>query len=879
MSWLRRNRFEHELDRELRADLDLEAEEQQSCGLSTEQARHAAHRAFGNITLTKEEVRRMSGRTSFEILIQDLRYALRTLSKSPGFAATAILTLALGIGASTAIFTVIDTVLLQPLAYRDSGSLVVAWEHVLFLGGDATGPNPRHVDLWQKQATAFRGLTFLRQMAIGVTVGNEHPQMVGAVVSPPNLFDVLQVQPLLGRTFFPEDGAAGHEKVAILTYTLWQSLFHGDPGAIGKTIRVGDIARNIVGVLPPNFHFPNGNALRATRSRQPVSGAPEPALFYPAVLDMTQISWNGEYGNWIALGRLQPGVPLTQAAAQLNTIETRISEQLPGRRSDTLKASLQSMQEAVVGDSGTGLWLLMAAVIGLMLIACLNLANAQLGRALGRRREAAVRAALGAARWRLVWSALAENLVLALIGGAAGVLLASAGVDLFRRSSPIDLPRLSEVHLNLTALLFSLILTITASLLFGMLPALRMLAADPQTALQQGGNRAMGSRHSSRIRAGLIGLQVFGCTALLLITGLFSKSLLHLLKQDNGFETAQVIVAEIRLTPQNYGADQSRVAFDDAVLQNLRAIPGVRSAGLVSSMPLEGESWIESLQRVDRPEKEGPLINLRWVGPGYFETTGQRLVAGRFLEERDRNLSGAVISEGEAKAMWGEESPIDSRIQIEGRKFTVVGVVADSRNTSLKAPPAKMAYLHYKDRPPYPTFFLVRAARSADSLASSMRQAIWQYAPDITIARIKTLDAQLTDSLATERFQTFVLLSFGTAALLLAMLGIYGVLSYSVATRKQEIGVRMALGATRSSVYALALSEAGAPVVAGLATGLGASVLAGRLIQKLLYGVQVIDPPVILIVTGLFLVSATVAAFLPARRAASVNPMDALRSE
>src|SRR6266853_554130 len=270
---------------------------------------------------------------------------------------------------------------------------------------------------------------------------------------------------------------------------------------------------------------------------------------------------------------------------------------------------------------------------------------------------------------------------------------------------------------------------------------------------------------------------------------------------------------------------------------------------MVSAMPLGGESWVEFVQRVDKPEQESPLINFRWVSPGYFETTRQRLVAGRFFEERDRNLSNVVLSEGEAKALWGNDDAIGGQVKIEGRIFTVIGVVADSRNTSLKTPPARMAYVHYKDRPPFPTYFLIRAA-NAGALSSAMRQAIWKYDPEVTIARVKTLDAQLTDSLATERFETMVLLSFGAAALLLAMLGIYGVLSYSVATRNQEIGVRMALGATRGSIYALTFAEAGAPVFAGVIAGLAASVLAGRAIQKLLFGIQGVDPTVILIVTG-----------------------------
>ncbi len=844
-----------------------------------------AQSAFGNTALVKEkeEVREMWGWTRWHILVQDFRHALRTLRKSPGFAMTAVLTLALGIGASTAVFTVVDSVILQPLSYRDSGKLVVAWERLRFLSFDPTGPNPRHADLWQKRATAFSGLTLLREGANGLTLGTEHPRLTGTVTAYTNLLDVLEVTPLLGRGFRPEDGVKGHENVAILTYPLWQSLFHGDPGVIGKAVRLGDTPREVIGVLPADFHFPNRNALPSFRSKQSASSVPEPAVFLPAVIDLSEISWNGDYGNWLALARLKPGVSIKQAEAQLTSIEAQVWEEMPANERDdrpgALRATVEPMQAVVAGDSRTGLWLLMAAVAGLMLMACVNLANAQLGRTLSRHREAALRSALGAPKWRLIWNSLAENLLLAAVGGIAGVGLAAAGLSLFLHYSPVDLPRLPEVHVNLTVLLFSAALTLGSSVLFGLLPALKLLHTDPQAALQQSGSRTFGSRQGHRLRAWLIGLQVFGCTVLLLVTGLFSKSLLYLLHQDKGFETGHVAIAEADLPRNTYGADPSRTAFDDAVLRNLRAIPGVQSAGLVSAMPLEGESWIEDLYRVDRPNQDAPLLNLRWVGPGYFETMRERLVAGRFFEERDRNLSSAVLSESEAKALWHDENPIDGQVQTEGRKFTVIGVVADSHTTSLKSPPVKMAYLHYRDRPPYATFFVARGTQAADALVSSMRQAIWRYAPDVTIAHAKALDSQVRDSLATERFHTSVLMSFGIAALLLAMLGIYGVLSYSIVTRKQEIGVRMALGATRRRIYVLTLGEAGVPVIAGLGAGLLASTLAGRVIQKLLYGVQAVDASVILIVAMLFLSAAVIAALLPARRAATVDPMEALRSE
>jgi predicted permease len=380
------------------------------------------------------------------------------------------------------------------------------------------------------------------------------------------------------------------------------------------------------------------------------------------------------------------------------------------------------------------------------------------------------------------------------------------------------------------------------------------------------------------LRTWFIGLQVFGCTALLLVTGLFAKSLWNLLTSDKGFEAGHVVIAQVNLTGKTYDKNH-RIVFDDAVLQNLRTLPGVRSAGLVSAMPLEGESWIDSIRRADRPEGNAPLANLRWVSPGYFETIREPLVAGRLFENRDRNLESAVISQSAAKAAWRGENPIGRKLKHHEFTYTVIGIVADARNNSLKQAPVNMVYLPYKDNPPSATFFMVRSAQATNLLIPSVRKAIWSYDPDVTIARVKTLDSQVADSLSPERFQTTVLTAFGIAALLLAMLGVYGVLSYVVAGRKREIGVRMALGATRRNIYGLTMGEATIPVFAGLIGGWMTSILVGRVVEKLLYSVGAVDVSVTVTVAVLFLMAAAAAAFLPARRAASVDPMEALRSE
>lgn len=824
-------------------------------------------------------------------LKQDLRYAVRTLGRSPGFTAVAITTLALAVGATTAVFTVVDSVLLKPLPYPDASRLVLAWERVPRMSNEPGGPNVRHVDIWRKRSTAFSDLILLRHSTNGLAIGLEHPQLVGTVTSEPNLFAILGVSAFMGRTFVPEDaislgrdgGVHAQGWKAIITYGLWQRAFQSDPGVIGRTVRIADIPREIVGVLPSAFQFPNANALRPFRSGQLASNVPEPSVFLAVMVDPTASGWNGDYGNWVALGRLKPDVSIERAGSQLAAAEAEVVQLIPPSQRGTnfmgVYVTVQRLQDAVVQDAKRGLWLLMASVVGLMLMACLNLANAQIGRALSRRRESGVRIALGASRSRLVMSVLSESAVLAAAGSACGILLALASVRLFRLYSPIDLPRLGEVHANGAVLVFSVCVGVLTMLLSGLLPVLTVLRSDARSSLRESDGRTISGRGSHKIRTWLIGFQIAGCTVLLLLTGLFAQSLVQLLREDKGFDSSNVAVAEVRVAPPAFATAADRARFDDAVLMKLRQISGVQSAGLVSAMPLEGETWIDGLYRADRPIEQGVVINVRWVSPGYFETMRERIVAGRSFEERDRNLQSAVLSEGVAKALFGSDDPIGGEVKRQNQTFRVIGVVADSRNTSLKTVPARVAYFHYVDTPPYVAFFSARGSQSPAALISSMRQAIWNQAPEVTIARVTALEEQVTQSLASERFQTVVLVAFGVSALLLAMLGVYGVLTYSVAARRQEIGLRMALGATSQRIYSLTFREAGRPLAAGVGLGLAASVLGQMVVLKTVYGIQGVHPLVIFGVMSLLVVSAGVAAFPALRRAASVDPMTTLRAD
>ena len=708
----------------------------------------------------------------------------------------------------------------------------------------------------------------------------DHPVLTGAVRATPNFFGVLRVTPLLGSVFRPEHGIPGNDNVVVLTWAAWRRWFREDPSAIGKTIRIRDQPLEVIGVLPPDFVFPNANELRAFSAGQAPGSVPDPAVFMPAALVYSKFSWSGDFGNWVAIARTKAGIPPSQAQADLEQLQKQILNEIPPihQRPTELRVFVKPMHEAIVSGSRRRIWLLMAAVLALLLIACLNLANTQLARAVSRSRETGVRAGLGAPRWRLLWSAMSESVLLALVGGISGVAFSFGALEYLRRQAAVDLPRLAEVEMNWFVLAFALAITVGTSLLFGFLPALRALEDDPQRALQSGGGeRATSSAGSQRAQLALVAVQVFGCVVLMMVTALFARSMVHLTAQDKGFETDRVAFVEVALAGPGYGEAGARTAFVDGVLEALRATPGIESAAWGSTLPLGGESWVEDIHRTDGPEQA--LINLRWVSASYFETNRHRLVAGRWFDERDRALDSVVISQSTARALWPGQDAAGRKVRIQGKDLTVIGVVADARTTSLKSQPAKMAYLPHTVARPSTAAFFARSDRPSSELVATMREAVWRRDPQTTIVKAGTMEDRVDDSLRAERFQTFVLMAFGGTALLLAMVGIHGVLSYSMAARQREIGLRMALGATRAQIYRLASGRLGVPVAIGLIGGIAASFVAARAIRTMLYGVSGLDGALLVGVSIVFLACALAAGFLPARRAAMIDPMQSLRAE
>jgi len=653
---------------------------------------------------------------------------------------------------------------------------------------------------------------------------------------------------------------------------------------VGETLRVGGNPATIIGVLPPDVRFP----------QVPLGPkiALEPPLATMVFTPLTPREWDlkvdvGNF-NYRVIARLKDGVTLAQASAELETLQSAysISAHLPIH----LGIALTTLASDVTSGISGALWLMFAAIGGVLLIACVNLANLQLVRAVSAERETAVRAALGASKGQLVMARLTESLMLALVGGLLGIALAFAGVRLLLALVPSDMPRLNEVQVNLPVLLFAVGLSIAAALAFGILPTVLSLDVHPQAALQANSSRTVNSRQGRRTRSVLVAAQVACTVVLLIVTSLVLRSFSHMVRQNRGFDSSHVTMAQVDLFSPEFSdkvpnVKAVKLAFADRALTALRQLPGVQSVTLTSAMPLTGETWVSDLERPDHPlpEAQRPMVNLRWVNQDYLATMQIPLIAGRNLTAADRAYPYvALISERTAREAFPGENPIGRRISdmVPGgqHEVTVIGVVADTRINGLKDM-AAMVYMPYWAYTPWTLSFLVRSSQASDALIPEMRRSLWAIDPEVAIPSVKSMDEQLSESVSTERFQVIVLTSFGAAALLLALLGVYGVLAYSVSVRQQEFCIRVALGSGKSALTGLVLRQAAQPVLLGTGVGLAMAMIALRWVRSLLYQTSVMDPMAVGASILLILVAAAIAAIVPARRAASADPMRALRME
>jgi predicted permease len=875
------------LTREIASHLALLEDDFQQQGMSQGEARIAARRVYGGVERAKQLHRNERSILWLEQMRQNVRYSIRQLRKSPGFTAVAVTTLALGIGAVTSVFSVVNGVLLKPFAFRDPGRLVVVRETEDEIRGQtpAIPDNFRHYLHLKQNAKTIEDAAIFQQAPESLSPAGDHPHVVGAVIASPNLFRVLGVRPILGRDLADSDAAKGAPKVVLLSYEGWQTIFQGNPQVVGQTLRLGLEPGIVIGVLPPGMRFPQ-IALSPDISFQEIGGTREPMVYGAKTPDQRDLKTDDGNFNYKVIARLRPGVTLAQARAELDGLQHAysLSAHLPVH----LGVSMTPLAKDVTSGISGALWLLLAAVAGVLLIGCVNLANLQLARTTAAERETAVRAALGANWSQLVMARLTESLVLAAVGGIAGVTLAFVGVRLLMTLVPANVPRLDQVQVNWPVLLFAAGISIAAAILSGILPALRSVRVPPQAALQANSARTANTQEGRRTRNVLVAVEVACTVVLLIVTSLVLRSFSQLLRQDRGFDSSHVTAAQVDLFAPQYGDSVPNVkalklAFADRALAALERLPGVQSVAVTSAMPLTGETWVDELVRPDHPvpQAQRPLINVRWINPDYLATMQIPLVAGRNLACADRaDPYVALISERTAREGFPGDNPVGRKIggilPDNDHPITVIGVVADTRINGLKDT-AAMVYMPYWAWTPWTLTFLVRSSQAGDALIPEMRRVLWDIDPQVTIPTLKAMDEQLSDSVAADRFQVQVLTSFAASALLLALMGVYGVLAYSVSLRHQEFGIRIALGSGKGALMQLVLRQAAYPVLLGAGVGLVLSFVALRWVCSLLYQTPLIDPLAIGGSLAALSAVAVLAALLPARRAASIDPVQALR--
>jgi predicted permease len=799
-----------------------------------------------------------------ELWLRSFRYSYQRLRRSPGFSATVILTLALGIGANTAIFSVVYGVLLKPLGYPQPQQLVVIRENIV--PTDANLPvNANHLVFWQQNAHSFDGISAVRTESL--PLGGAQPEEIEIAETTGNLFSVLGIQPRLGRAFLSGEERPGHNHAAILTDALWRRRYNADPQIVGKSISLDGKAYRVAGVLPANFSLPNARLIQAFI----------PLGWTADVLEEIE----GDH-NYFSIARLKQSANLAQAAAELNALQREISRRMPDKVPFT--ATLTPLQEYLTGASRRSLLLLLVAVGVVLLIACVNIANLLLIRAAGSAQEAAVRIALGGTRRALFWSALAEPILLCLAGGVAGTVVAWVAVPLLTRYAPSDLPLLGNVSLSWVALGFAAAISVFLALACGVIPSWQYAKADPEPALRGNRRTATQSRSSKGLRDGLVVAEAAVSLALVLIAGLFVASMFKLLRVPRGFDAEHVLSAKVVLPDKQYWSPAARNAFYERALTQLRQMPGVRAAGVVSVLPLDGDYWSDLVSRIgdSRPLFKRPEAHYRWISPGYFESLMEPLVAGRFPNAADKGRRVAVISKRIADTVWPGENPIGqkfNRMNLEEQPFEVIGVVADVRSLNLSEQPPPMVYVPYWYRSRNAGFFVMRTRQDPEALAGVFRKVIAAIEPQAPVPSIRTMMTVVDGSVAGKRFETRLLLAFALVALLLASIGIYGVVAYSALQRTQEIGIRMAVGAQRSDVYRLILREGVLPVILGIVIGVAIAWGSARLFSGLLFQMKASDPLVTVAAGSILLATGILACLLPAHRAAKTEPLEALRYE
>jgi putative ABC transport system permease protein len=868
-----------EIDEEIRFHLDMRAEENVRRGMSPEEARREAEKKFGRLTRIKEMGYEVRGGGFMETLWQDLRYSGRILRKHSGFTFIAVLTLALGIGVNTALFSVVNAVLLRPLPYEEPKRLVQLYEANSQMGYDRFAFSLANFVDHRDQQSGFEQMAAYRRWDANLT-GAGDPERVQAAVVSASFLPLLRVQPLLGRGFLTEEETPGKDDVAVLSYGLWQRRFGANPNILNQTVNLSGYVCTIVGVLPADFQFPDPFGIN------PLSeAAPKVDLLVPLAYDAKNLGDRGSHFLQV-LARLQPGVELAQAQTEQRAIAGRLEQQYPDRNKGwTINAF--ALQDEVVRNVRPALLLLLAAVAFVLLIACANVSNLLLARAAARQKEMAIRLALGAPRARLLRLLLTESLLLALAGGAVGLALAYLAMRAFISFSPANVPRTNEIHLDGMALLFTFGITLLTGMAYGLLPALQVSRPDVHPTLKEGG-RQTGSRASRpRTRRLLVIAEVALSLLLLIGAGLMIRTFISFLRVNPGFRTDNLLTMKLALPYKKYPKPQQQLAFYQQVIERVRALPGVQEVGAVSDLPLvEGGVFTFIIEgRASASPQDDPVAVWRAINPDYFRTMGMRLRRGREFTEHDQPgaLEVIVINETMAASFWPGEDPIGKRVQIYDMEpmpwREIVGVVNDTKEAGLGTPTRPEIYVPFAQRPRSAMTLIAHTDAGPEQLAGGMRAAVQAVDPDQPVYRINTMEKFFSAQVAVPRATMFLMGALGVAALILAAIGIYGVMAHAVTQQTHEIGIRTALGATQRDVLRLVMGQGVTLTLIGVVIGLAGAFALTRLMTSLLFGVSATDPATFTVIALLLTGVALFACYIPARRATKVDPLSALRCE
>ncbi len=863
--------------REMRSHLELQVDANIRAGMSPADAREKAMRSFGNVNRAIDAAYDVKGGGLLETLAQDIRYGARMLAKHKAFTSVAVITLALGIGANSAIFSVVNQLLLQPLPYRDAERVVMLWE-VTPEGRHQNTTSRANFRSWREQATNFQNISAFSDQRVNLTDAGE-PEELSVQFATPEIFKVLGVDPLLGRTLLPEDAQAGRSSIAVLSYGLWQRRFGGQANIVGQQITLNGVKATVVGVMPASFQF--HVASRSATGR--------PAELW-TVLPMPNGPGANERGRFLSVvGRLKDGVTVDHAAAELRTIAARLSDEFP-EFNKNYSAEVLPLREQFFGNVRRPLLLMLGAVAFVLLIACANVANLLLSLATSREKEIAVRAALGARRSRIIRQLLTESLLLALLGSTLGLVFAWLGIKALMLISPRDLISLQSVGLNFTVLAWTLGVSLFTGIIFGLAPALHISRLNLNDSLKEGGkaesSQASGSR---RLRNALVVSEIALAVVLLASAGLLIRSFIRLQQVDRGFSTDNVLTMVVRLPEARYREDPQVVNFFSQTLERVRQLPTVKTAGMVNFLPLYGglgsATGFKILGRPAPPPGQDHVTDVRVADAGYFPTMGIPLLRGRNFSDNELREARHVIliNEALARQHFADEDPIGKRLDVamfdNPTPAEIIGIVGNVRYDSLidESPPA--VYFPHPDLAYSFMTLVVRTDGEPAAIAPAIQREIRSLDPNQPVSDVRTMNQVMSEWVSRSRFNTLLLGLFAGLATLLSAVGIFGVMNYSVALRTRELGLRLAVGAQPRQVLLLVLKQGFLLTLIGVGLGLVAAFALTRLLSGLLFGVGAFDITTFTLISLLLLSVSLLACYLPARRAMRIDPLRALRYE